>query len=248
MQARDALYGVPYTRYGPDGRYENIANTFVRASATPDVEKKESDNLTDVVLHYLKQHYKKNIVKWVKDADWTFDPKVSVDDLILMRPAATINQNTVSNMKQELQAGKTLAPVVLVRTDNGLEVADGNHRITAMRELGIKNTDAYIATGVRNYGPWSSEMQNDDLKKTVNVSITKSTDSVVAYKPIDPEVAKQLKVGDVLTDDNVVLFETTRPDTPFVAIVEDLPTGRLLPGEELVVKSIADNEVLLKVR
>ena len=241
MEARDTMYGVPGTRYGPGGRYA------VSASATPSVTKSESSKLQHVVWHYLKQHYKKKVIGWVKDADWTFDPKVNVSDLILMRPAADTSQSHVAAIKQEISEGKSINPIVLVRTSEGLKVADGNHRATALKQLGVPTVAAYIATGVGDYGPWDVQMQDDGLKKFAKSHEFDTTNGieneVVLYKSIDASALASLQVGDLIYDDETITFNSTRPAAgPYVS-VRDLPTGRVMPGEALRIVEIEGDEV-----
>ena len=240
MATRDALYGVSYTRTGPGGRYD------ISAAAEPNLVK--SDNpLIAVVWNYLKQHYKKSIIKWVKDADWSFEPKVSLDDVILARPESTISEKHVAEIKQDILNGKMIHPVILVKTDKGFVVADGNHRITALRELNEKTVAAYIATDTEKDGPWNSEMQDDSMKKFAGTEVVKSYDSQAAYKSIDLDVLKSLQVGDILTDDGTVIFSSVKPTSAAIAVVKYLPTGRILPGQELIVTEIVDNEVVLEI-
>jgi len=234
MQANDALYGTPYTR---DSYF---------ASADVALTKAESESIGDIVVHYLKQHYKKSAVKWAKNATWTFDPDMSVDDLILMRPQADISQSHVAEIKQDVQKGSSLHPIVVVKTSNGYEVADGNHRVTALRQLGIKTTTAYIGSGVGDFGPWTSMMQDDSLKKSL---AKKNNEDLIAtvYKALDPEVLSILSVGDIIFDDAAISFSSSRPDAEVVAVVKYLPSGRILPGQELLVTDITDNEVTLEI-
>jgi len=237
MQMNDMLYGVPNTRQS------------YRAGAEAVITKSEN-NLTDVVWNYLKQHYKKSAIRWAKEATWTFNPDMPIDDLILMRPTNTIDQDKVAQIEDEIRQGEPIAPIVLVKTSEGYDVADGNHRVTAMRNVGIKTTTAYIATGVGDAGPWATMMQNNQLKKFANVEIAKSViemSAFMAYKSLSADAMSVIQVGDIISDDEPVTFSSTRPESAYVAVVKYLPTGRLLPGQELIVTSVSDNEVVLEI-
>ena len=240
MAARDAEFGTFYTRTGPDGNYD------ISAAATPLVMKAETSALENVVYHYLKQHYKKKVLKWVKDADWTFNPKISVNDLIITRSPSDISDKHVAEIKQDISAGRTIAPIVVVSTSQGYKIADGNHRVTALKQLGESTVAAYIASNVGDNGPWDALMQDDSMKKFTNIEIAKSFDSNAMYRSLEHGVISTLQVGDILTDDEVNIFTSIRPTNGEYAIVKYLPSGRLLPGEELLVVSISDNEVILE--
>jgi len=119
-----------------------------------------------------------------------------------------------------------------------------------MRNVGIKTTTAYIATGVGDAGPWATMMQNNQLKKFANVEIAKSViemSAFMAYKSLSADAMSVIQVGDIISDDEPVTFSSTRPESAYVAVVKYLPTGRLLPGQELIVTSVSDNEVVLEI-
>jgi hypothetical protein len=214
----------------------------VAAAATADVTKKKSDSLQDVVLHYLKQHYNKPAVKWAKKANWTFDPDFDIDKMVLMRKPADVSDKHVAEIKQNYKGGRTVAPVVLVKTAQGYKVADGNHRVTALMQMGVKEFPAYVADGVGDFGPWDTMMQDDSMKKSSSPEITKSS---MLYKSIDPDIIKTLQVGDVIVDDEDVEFSTERP-TGSVAVVKGLISNRLPAGTELTVVDITPYEVVLE--
>ena len=234
MEARDALYGVPNTR---DSYF---------AGAEPDIAKKENESLKDAAWYYLKSHYKKRAIQWAKEATWTFNPKINVDDLILMRHSGDIDKNKVADIKEEFEEGRTVHPIVVVKTDQGYEVADGNHRITALKQLGIETVAAYVASGVGNAGTWTTMMQDNTLKKFEKYVHNDNTETIM-YKAMSAETFLTLKIGDIVTDDSVMLFSSTRPTSVNIAIIKNVPTGRLLPGQELIVTDISGNEVTLEI-
>ena len=245
MEARDTLYGVSGTRYGAGGRYD------INASASPSLTKSNEELLNDTVYEYLKAHYKKSVVKWAKNATWTFSPKLSLDELILMRKPSMVSQEKVAKIESAIRHGDALHPIVVVKTSAGYEVADGNHRVTAMRNVGIETTTAYVTSGIGDTGPWTTEMQNDSMKKFSSVEITKDVNEdftpAVAYKAIDPTIVSILQVGDIISDDDVVPFTFTRPAAETVAIIKNLPTGRLVPGQELIVVDVSASEIVLEI-
>ena len=234
MQMNDMLYGVPNTR----------ASYY--AGATPDVTKKQTGSLVDVIWHYLKHNYKKSAIRWVKDATWTFDPSLKVSDLISMRKAENTSEKQVANIVQDIKSGHTIHPLIVVKTDQGYEVADGNHRVAALKQLGIDTVSAYIATGVGNYGSWTAVMQDDLMRKSMKTDVNENIDTFV-YKALDIEAFKVMQVGDIISDNEVISFSSTRPSSQNVAVIKNMPTGRLLPGQELIVTSIGNNEVVLEI-
>ena len=231
MAQRDMLYGVPNT------------NDAYYASEEPSIIKKETGSLEDAAWYYLKSHYKKRAIQWVKEATWTFNNKLNIDDLILMRKPDNIDKDKVAEIKEEFANGRTVHPIVVVKTSEGYEVADGNHRITALKELGIKTVAAYVASGVGDFGPWVTMMQDNSLKKFV----APTQESFVAYKALDPSALAILQVGDVVSDGEMTVFSSAKPVAEAYAIVKYLPSGRLLPGQELIVTDITGNEVTLEI-
>jgi hypothetical protein len=226
MQARDALYGVPYTRTGPGGRYAKIL-------------KSDNNPLEPVVWNYLSQRYKLSAIDWVKDAQWTFNPSVSVADVTKMRKGIPADDPKVEAIKEQIENGRAIEPIILVQTDSGLVVADGNHRITALDQLGKSTVAAYIATGVGNTGPWETEMQDNSMKKF-------KQPMRVLYKGINSDLLSTLQIGDVLVDDKETIFSSVRPLLGSVATLS-ADTEKIAAGQRLIVREVSGNEVALEL-
>lgn len=231
MAARDAANGTPGTRYAPGGN--------LSASVEPDLIKKVTTQVIDIVYHYLRQHYKKSLLGWVKNATWVFDSKIDVDSLIPMRAADDTSSAQVANITQDIKSGHIINPLVIVKTADGYLVADGNHRLAALKNLGIKKTPAYVGSTDEDISEELSLMQDDQLKKFLTLTL---------YKALDPTMLTALQPGDTVVDDGVVAFSRTKPDASAVAVIKSAPSHGIEPGQEMIVTDVTDNEVVLEIR
>jgi hypothetical protein len=225
MAARDTENGTPYTRYGTGGR--------LHAGATPDLVKDASD-IEDIVYGYLAKQYTPDALEWVKNATWSYDPAVDVSSLVLARPTLETNHEKVEAIKDKISSGESIKPIVVVKTMQGNEVVDGNHRVNALKQLGVQTVAAYVGEGDEHLGQYAVMMQHEKVQKTM-------------YKSFDAGVLSQLQIGDIVFDEKPTVFSSTRPDAVTVAIVKNLPGGIVHPGQELIVTSIDDNEVTLEI-
>jgi hypothetical protein len=224
MAARDAQFGTPGTRFAPGG---NLA-----AAEVPSLLK--ASDIEDLVYGYLAKQYTKDSIAWVKDATWTYDPEVDVSSLVLARPTLETNDEKVAAIKDKIGNGGGIKPLVIVKTLQGNEVVDGNHRVNALREMGIHTAAAYVGAGNDHLGQYAVAMQHEDAQKL--------------YKALDPSMLTTLQIGDLVYDDDVIVFSTTRPNATVVAVVKNALSNEFTPGQEMLVTDITDNEVILEIQ
>jgi hypothetical protein len=225
MAARDAQFGTPGTRFAPGG---NLA-----AAEVPSLLK--ASDIEDLVYGYLAKQYTKDSIAWVKDATWTYDPEVDVSSLVLARPTLETNDEKVAAIKDKIGNGGGIKPLVIVKTLQGNEVVDGNHRVNALREMGIHTAAAYVGAGNDHLGQYAVAMQHEDAQKL--------------YKALDPSMLTILKVGDLVFDDDVVVFSPLRPrNAAAIAIIKNASAAEFSPGQEMLVTDITDNEVILEIQ
>ncbi len=160
MAARDAAMGVPGTRTGPGGRYD------VNAAAEPDLTKGAGKLIRKLVTEVFNGQYPPSTWDWINDAKWSYDDAVPLDKVNGTRDPATFNKQTLSSDVARIKQGRPVPPLVLVEKDDGTyDLADGNHRATALEQVGRTATPAFIADMGSDPQPDLEAMQDSKLYK-----------------------------------------------------------------------------------
>lgn len=120
------------------------------------------------VYDYLRRHYPRKTLKWVKGAEWSGPVDVDLADVnMARRPGGARDPKKVEGIARDVADGKELDPVVLVETPDGLpyRIADGFHRTLALDHLGRTTVRAWIGKVPDRTGPWAKEMHEEKLNK-----------------------------------------------------------------------------------
>lgn len=120
-------------------------------------------DLAGKVMSGLREHYPPSVLGWVKRARWSHEPAVPLSSIDMARRPGGRDHKKVRGIAKAVRGGKRMAPVVLVRTSDGLKVADGYHRTLGTAKAGQKTIGAYIASGVGDHGPWEKTMHDKKL-------------------------------------------------------------------------------------
>lgn len=162
------------TKPGKNGKVKPGKNGKTPKITVADLVKAKvryTGNLTDIVYRYLLRSYPKDVVGWVKDGDWEFEPKVDLSDINMARRPGGRNPDKVSSIADTLDEGASMDPIVLVRRDPpdgyDYDIADGWHRTLAAEQAGWKELPAFVGTGFDDKADWGLEMQDesDSVKK-----------------------------------------------------------------------------------
>jgi hypothetical protein len=129
------------------------------------LEFKVTDTTAQQAYDYLVQFYPASTLDWVKDATWTYDTAVPLDDINMSRRPGGRDPKKVAGIMQAIQSGQKMDPVVLVQPpgESDYDVADGYHRTMAYKKLGQATTTAYIGKVTQDDGPWLKEMHDKKL-------------------------------------------------------------------------------------
>ncbi|MDF2534342.1 MAG: ParB-like nuclease domain [Bacillales bacterium] len=139
--------------------------------------KKSSKDLQSEVYNKLKEHYPKDVLGWVKKANWSLKT-IKLSDINMSRRPGGRNMGKVNGIAKAVQDGQKMDPVVLVKQSTGrYQVADGYHRTLGFQKAGKDKIKAYVASDVGDDGPWDEEMHEKKLNvepgKTASVSISR---------------------------------------------------------------------------
>ncbi len=130
---------------------------------------KYKGDLTPVVYRYLLRSYPKDVVTWVKDGDWEYDPKVKLSDINMARRPGGRNPAKVTAISDTLTAGASMDPVVLVKRQDDsqykYDIADGWHRTLGAEQAGLDEVPAFIGHGFDDKADWGLEMQDESASK-----------------------------------------------------------------------------------
>lgn len=122
------------------------------------------------VQSYLKQNYPMRVLGWVKKASWVLNKSVPLKAIDMAKRPGGRDQKKVDGIAEAVKAGKKMEPVVLVKTSDGYEIADGYHRTLAFSRAGKSSIPAYVGTGAGEHGPWERSMHAAKLNtETVHV-------------------------------------------------------------------------------
>lgn len=193
-------------------------------------------SIGEQVYGMLSQVYPASVLHWVRSASWTYRPQVSLSSIRMERRPGGRDQRKVDAMTQALKDGKRFDPVILVKTSEGLKIADGYHRTLAYRHAKRTYIPAYVAQDAGDHGPWDKEMHDRKLNK--------------AYRSFDAALLPQLHIGAMLRDDEPVVLDTVAPKSGVIAtIILDKAHSQdliLEPGATFKVLSISQDEVVME--
>lgn len=133
---------------------------------SPDVKKIKSK---------LGEHYPKEVLGWVDEADWWGPMDVNLSDVHMARRPGGRDPEKVKGIAQAIDEGKTMDPVFLVMTpdftpdddETKLKIADGYHRTLGFQKSSKDNIPAYVAVVKDTEGPWDKKMHDAKLNKRV---------------------------------------------------------------------------------
>lgn len=124
-----------------------------------------NEELLNEVYNYLETNYPKDVLEWVKEADWSLDT-ISLSDINMAQRPGGRNMEKVDRIAEAIRRGEKMGPVVLVEQSNdSYQIADGYHRTLAFKKAGRDKIEAYVASNVGDDGPWDEEMH----AKKINV-------------------------------------------------------------------------------
>jgi hypothetical protein len=117
-------------------------------STQPSKAKLSQPEFVKIVTVELAHQYPAKVLGWIKQVDWTFDDKVKVKKIEATKDPATLAPKVVTAIESGLEAGADINPVILVCLPSRAKclIANGNHRVEALQEQGIKKVQAYIGT------------------------------------------------------------------------------------------------------
>jgi 8-oxo-dGTP pyrophosphatase MutT (NUDIX family) len=125
-------------------------------------------DLTHEVYAYLARHYPATVLEWVKEARWTGPHAVPLARInMARRPGGARNEAKVQAIRQHVEDGGHLDPVVLVQVPGQAkyEIADGWHRTAGVRDAGGTTIRAWIGRVDTSSGPWDQAMNEAKLNK-----------------------------------------------------------------------------------
>lgn len=123
---------------------------------------------TSVVYSYLSRNYPPRVLGWVKKADWR-KTTVALSSINMARRPGGREPDKVDAISKAVSNGKSMEPVVLVRTDSGYDIADGYHRTLAFDKAGKKSISAYVGSGAGEHGLWEKSMHAAKLNTGVTM-------------------------------------------------------------------------------
>lgn len=124
---------------------------------------------------------------WLTDNGWEFEyeEKAPLDFILVdksaqeqVRLGEQVDELHASRLAQALRDGAQFPAVILIQPTNGgpLPIGDGIHRISALKKIGRKETDAYVVTNAQS--PKMTEM----LRRTANAPGGKGFDTAHAVQ------------------------------------------------------------------
>ncbi len=137
------------------------------------------------VYRYLRQNYPERALRWVVGQDWHFHPRFPLDRIHTDRRPGGRDPKKVAAIEEAIRAGRRMEPVVLCEDADGAWVADGYHRLLALRHLGRTTVTAYVADG----GPRKAARRMHASKRNKSLVLRK------ANATEKPDCARWITIG-----------------------------------------------------
>jgi hypothetical protein len=144
-------------------------------SAMPGQSQVNKARLDRLILRSLERQYPTELLGWVKDAAWRYDPHVLLSGIDMARRPGGRDMQNVDRIEDEIDESDLVVPIVLVQVPgaNKYKIADGWHRSLAARHAGKEFIPAYIGQVADATGPWDREMQSLQYRKAIHTELAK---------------------------------------------------------------------------
>lgn len=147
------------------------------------ITKLDSSNVKDIKAKLL-EHYPKEVLSWVDEADWHGPMDVNLHDIHMARRPGGRDPKKVKGIADAIDEGKAMDPVFLVMTpdfdstddETKLKIADGYHRTLGFQKSSKSSIPAYVAVVKKPSGPWDKRMHDAKLNKRMPQHLRRLSD------------------------------------------------------------------------
>ncbi len=108
-----------------------------------DLVTESEGSLSEHVYGLLLRHYPAATITWVKQCTWR-KSEIAITDITLTRQMDQSDEDRIKQMQDAIEHGFEAQAVVVVTAGDTHYLADGNHRVEALRRSHVESTAAYV--------------------------------------------------------------------------------------------------------